>query len=35
MLAKKTLIRIAFKNVYGVELNEDIMPGQVAVLISK
>jgi ribosomal protein L10 len=35
MLAKKTLIRIAFKNVYNVELNEDIMPGQVAVVISK
>lgn len=35
MLAKKTLIRLAFKNVYNVELNEDIMPGQVAVLISK
>lgn len=35
MLAKKTLIRIAFKNVFGVELSEDIMPGQVAVLISK
>lgn len=34
-LVKKTLIRIAFKNVYGVELNEDIMPGQVAMVISK
>ena len=34
-LVKKTLIRIAFKNVYGVELTEDIMPGQVAVVISK
>ena len=35
MLAKKTLIRIAFKNVYNVELNEDIMPGQVAMVVSK
>ncbi|EKE28912.1 MAG: 50S ribosomal protein L10 [uncultured bacterium (gcode 4)] len=35
MLAKKTLIRIAFKNVYNVDISEDIMPGQVAVLISK
>lgn len=34
-LVKKTLIRIAFKNVYWVELNEDIMPGQVAMVISK
>lgn len=34
-LVKKTLVRIAFKNVYGVELNEEIMPGQVAVLISR
>ena len=35
MLAKKTLVRIAFKNVLNVEINEDIMPWQVAVLISK
>lgn len=34
MLAKKTLIRLAFKNVLNVDINEDIMPGQVAVLIS-
>lgn len=34
-LVKKTLVRIAFKNIYGVELNEEIMPGQVAVLISR
>jgi len=34
-LVKKTLIRIAFKNVYGVELDESIMPGQVAMVISK
>lgn len=34
MLAKKTLIRIAFKNVFGVEISEDIMPWQVAILIS-
>ncbi|MDD2486970.1 MAG: 50S ribosomal protein L10 [Candidatus Gracilibacteria bacterium] len=35
MLAKKTLVKIAFKNVYNVELNDDLLPGQVAVLISK
>lgn len=35
MLAKKTLVKIAFKNVYNVDLNDDILPGQVAVLISK
>ena len=34
-LAKKTLIKIAFKNVYGVELSDDILVWQVAVLISK
>lgn len=35
MLAKKTLIRLAFKNVFGVEFDADFLPGQVAVLISK
>lgn len=35
MLAKKTLIRIAFKNVYGVDLDLDTLPGQVAIIISK
>ncbi|MCK9272268.1 50S ribosomal protein L10 [Candidatus Gracilibacteria bacterium] len=34
-LAKKTLIKIAFKNVYGVELSPELLVGQVAVLISK
>jgi len=35
MLAKKTLIKIAFKNVYGVELSPEVLTWQVAVLISK
>lgn len=35
MTAKKTLIRIAFKNVYGVDLDIDTLPGQVAMVISK
>ncbi|MDQ1344138.1 MAG: large subunit ribosomal protein [Patescibacteria group bacterium] len=35
MLAKKTLIRIAFKNVLGADLNLDTLPGQVAIVISK
>ncbi|EKE26272.1 MAG: Ribosomal protein L10 [uncultured bacterium (gcode 4)] len=35
MLAKKTLVKIAFKNVYNVELNDEVLPWQVAVLISK
>lgn len=35
MLAKKTLIRIAFKNVFNVELSLDTLPGQVAIIISK
>lgn len=33
-LVKKTLIRLAFKNVYWVELSEELLPGQVAMLIS-
>jgi large subunit ribosomal protein L10 len=32
---KKTLIRIAFKNVYNAELNLDTLPGQVALVIAK
>lgn len=35
LTAKKTLIRIAFKNVYDVELDLDTLPGQVAMVISK
>ncbi|MDD5197871.1 MAG: 50S ribosomal protein L10 [Candidatus Gracilibacteria bacterium] len=35
MLAKKTLMRIAFKNVFNVEINLDTLPGQVAIIISK
>lgn len=35
MLAKKTLIKIAFKNVLNVEINLDELPGQVAIIISK
>ena len=35
MLAKKTLMRIAFKNVFGVDLDLDTLPGQVAIVISK
>ncbi len=35
MLAKKTLMRIAFKNVFNVELDIDTLPGQVAIIISK
>jgi ribosomal protein L10 len=35
MLAKKTLMRIAFKNVFNVELNLETLPGQVAIIISK
>lgn len=35
MLAKKTLIRIAFKNVFSIDLDIDTLPGQVAVVISK
>lgn len=35
MTAKKTLIRIAFKNVYNLELDIDALPGQVAMVIAK
>lgn len=35
MLAKKTLMRIAFKNVFDVDMNLDTFPGQVAIIISK
>ena len=35
MLAKKTLMRIAFKNVFNVDLPLDTLPGQVAIVISK
>jgi large subunit ribosomal protein L10 len=35
MLAKKTLICIAFKNVYNVDLDINTLPGQVAIIISK
>jgi len=34
MLAKKTLIKIAFKDVYGVELEDSMLEGQIAVLLS-
>lgn len=35
MLAKKTLMRIAFKNVFNVEIDTATLPGQVAIIISK
>ena len=35
MLAKKTLIRIAFKNVYSVDLDLETLPWQVALAIAK
>lgn len=35
LTAKKTLIRIAFKNVYGVEVDINTLPGQVALVIAK
>lgn len=35
MLAKKTLMALAFKNVFNVELDIDTLPGQVAIVISK
>jgi large subunit ribosomal protein L10 len=35
LVAKKTLIRIAFKNVYGVELDLNTLPGQVALVIAQ
>lgn len=34
LIAKKTLIRIAFKNVYKVDLDIDTLPGQVAMVIA-
>ncbi|HRI36377.1 MAG TPA: 50S ribosomal protein L10 [bacterium] len=34
VMAKKTLIRIAFKQALGVELNTDTLPGQVTILVS-
>ncbi len=35
LTAKKTLIRIAFKNVFSVDLDLATLPGQVALVISK
>lgn len=35
IVAKKTLIRLAMKNVLGVDLNIDTLPGAVAILIAK
>ncbi len=35
MIAKKTLVRIAFKNVFNIDLDIDSLPGQVATLICK
>lgn len=35
LTVKKTLIRIAFQNVYNVELDLDTLPGQVALIIAK
>ena len=35
LTAKKTLIRIAFKNVYNVDLDINTLPGQVALVIAK
>ena len=35
VIAKKTLMRIAFKNVYSVDLDLATLPGQVAVVIAK
>lgn len=35
VIVKKTLIRIAFKNVYSVDLDLATLPGQVAVVIAK
>lgn len=35
LTAKKTLIRIAFKNVFGFDLDIDTLPGQVAMVITK
>jgi large subunit ribosomal protein L10 len=33
-LAKKTLIKIAFKEVYDLELSDDLLPGQIAMVCS-
>ena len=33
-LAKKTLIKLAFKEVYNVELDDSLLPGQIALVIS-
>ena len=35
MLAKKTLIKIAFKNVFNIEVALESLPGQVAIVVSK
>jgi large subunit ribosomal protein L10 len=35
LIVKKTLMRIAFKNVHGVDLDLDTLPGQVALVIGK
>lgn len=35
LIVKKTLIRIAFKNVYGVDLDLETLPGQVALIIAQ
>ncbi|PID84570.1 50S ribosomal protein L10 [Candidatus Gracilibacteria bacterium] len=35
LIAKKTLMRIAFKNALGLELDIDTLPGQVAMIIAK
>jgi ribosomal protein L10 len=34
MLAKKTLIRIAMKEVHGVDIKDEMLPGQVAIICS-
>ena len=34
MLAKKTLIRLAFKNVLNVEIDDKLLPGQVGILVA-
>ena len=33
-LAKKTLIKIAFKEVHNVEISDDLLPGQIAIVCS-
>jgi ribosomal protein L10 len=33
-LVKKTLLKIAFKEVYNVEIDDSILPGQIAVVCS-